>query len=38
MMPCDITRLHHDTGYVPEWDVERSVADYIAYFRAGNPL
>src|ERR1700729_620842 len=32
----DITRLHQDTGYLPEWDVERSVADYIAYFRAGN--
>ena len=32
----DITRLHHDTGYQPEWDTERSVADYIAYFRAGN--
>jgi UDP-glucose 4-epimerase len=32
----DITRLHHDTGYEPEWDTERSVADYIAYFRAGN--
>jgi UDP-glucose 4-epimerase len=32
----DITRLHEDTGYLPEWDVERSVADYIAYFRAGN--
>ena len=30
----DITRLHQDTGYLPEWDVERSVADYIAYFRA----
>jgi UDP-glucose 4-epimerase len=30
----DITRLHHDTGYLPEWDVERSVADYIEYFRA----
>jgi len=33
----DITRLHQDTGYSPEWDLERSVADYIAYFRAGNP-
>jgi UDP-glucose 4-epimerase len=33
----DITRLHQDTGYEPEWNVERSVADYIAYFRAGNP-
>ena len=32
----DITRLHQDTGYLPEWDVERSVVDYIAYFRAGN--
>ncbi len=32
----DITRLHQDTGYLPEWDLERSVADYIAYFRAGN--
>ena len=32
----DITRLHHDTGYQPQWDTERSVADYIAYFRAGN--
>ena len=34
----DIGRLHQDTGYAPEWDLERSVADYIAYFRAGNPL
>jgi UDP-glucose 4-epimerase len=32
----DITRLHEDTGYLPQWDVERSVSDYIAYFRAGN--
>ena len=32
----DITRLHQDTGYLPEWDLERSVAHYIAYFRAGN--
>ena len=32
----DITRLHQDTGYLPQWDVKRSVADYIAYFRAGN--
>ena len=30
----DITRLHQDTGYLPEWDVERSVADYIEYLRA----
>jgi UDP-glucose 4-epimerase len=32
----DISRLHADTGYIPEWDLERSVADYIAWFRAGN--
>ncbi len=32
----DIARLHEDTGYVPEWDLERSVANYIQYFRAGN--
>lgn len=34
----DITRLQADTGYVPEWDLERSVADYIAYFRAGHAI
>jgi UDP-glucose 4-epimerase len=32
----DITRLREDTAYRPEWDLERSVADYLAYFRAGN--
>jgi len=32
----DFSRLHADTGYIPEWDLERSVADYIAWFRAGN--
>jgi UDP-glucose 4-epimerase len=32
----DISRLHADTRYIPEWDLERSVADYIAWFRAGN--
>jgi len=34
----DIARLHQDTGYQPEWDTERSVADYIAYFRAAREL
>src|SRR5580704_19539347 len=34
----DISRLHADTGYIPEWDLERSVADYIAWFLAGNEL
>jgi UDP-glucose 4-epimerase len=32
----DITRLNAATGYVPEWDTERAVADYVAWFRAGN--
>jgi UDP-glucose 4-epimerase len=32
----DIARLHEDTGYLPEWDLDRSVADYIEYFHAGN--
>ncbi|GAA0543295.1 NAD(P)-dependent oxidoreductase [Actinomadura livida] len=32
----DITRLQRDTGYKPEYDTERSVADYIAWLRAGN--
>lgn len=32
----DITRLQHDTGYKPEYDTERAVADYIAWLRAGN--
>jgi UDP-glucose 4-epimerase len=32
----DITRLHEDTGYLPEYDTERAAADYIAWLRAGN--
>ena len=32
----DISRLHADTGYIPNWDLERSVADYIAWFRESN--
>ncbi len=32
----DITRLHDDTGYRPEYDTERAAADYIAWLRAGN--
>jgi UDP-glucose 4-epimerase len=34
--PLDITRLHDDTGYQPEYDTARAVADYIAWLRAGN--
>jgi UDP-glucose 4-epimerase len=32
----DITRLHQDTGYKPEYDTERAAADYIAWLRAGH--
>jgi UDP-glucose 4-epimerase len=32
----DITRLQEDTGYRPEYDTERAVADYLAWLRAGN--
>ncbi|WP_433037919.1 NAD-dependent epimerase/dehydratase family protein [Actinomycetospora sp. CA-053990] len=29
----DITRLQRDTGFVPEYDVERAVPDYVAWLR-----
>lgn len=32
----DISRLREDTGYAPEYDVERAVAEYVAWLRAGN--
>jgi UDP-glucose 4-epimerase len=32
----DITRARADVGYEPEYDVERAVADYVAWLRAGN--
>jgi UDP-glucose 4-epimerase len=32
----DITRLREDTGYQPQYDVERGVADYIAWLQAGH--
>lgn len=32
----DITRLHDDTGFRPEYDTERAVADYVDWLRAGN--
>ena len=34
--PLDIARLHHDTGYTPEYDTARATADYIAWLRAGH--
>ncbi|AMM20429.1 hypothetical protein AX769_10050 [Frondihabitans sp. PAMC 28766] len=32
----DITRIHDDTGYEPEYDTERVAVDYIAWLRSGN--
>ncbi len=32
----DITRIHDDTGYLPEYDTARAAADYIAWLRAGH--
>jgi nucleoside-diphosphate-sugar epimerase len=32
----DITRLIHDTGFAPAFDIATAVADYVAW-RAGNP-
>lgn len=32
----DITRLQEDTVYRPAYDLERAVADYVAWLRAGN--
>ena len=34
--PLDIARLHHDTGYTPEYDTAHAAADYIAWLRAGH--
>jgi UDP-glucose 4-epimerase len=33
----DISRISQDTGYQPTYNVERAVADYIGWLRAGNP-
>jgi UDP-glucose 4-epimerase len=32
----DIGRLRQDTGYQPEYDTRRAMADYIAWLRAGH--
>ncbi|GAA3465469.1 hypothetical protein [Nonomuraea roseola] len=32
----DTTRLTHDTGFTPTFDVAKAVADYVAW-RAANP-
>jgi UDP-glucose 4-epimerase len=32
----DISRIKADTGYEPQYFIEKSVPDYIAWLRAGN--
>ena len=32
----DISRIHEDTGYAPEYDVARGVAEYIEWLRSGH--
>jgi UDP-glucose 4-epimerase len=32
----DTSRLRQDTGYQPEYDTQRAVADYLEWLRAGN--
>ncbi len=32
----DLSRIRADAGYEPEYDLERGVADYVAWLRAGN--
>jgi UDP-glucose 4-epimerase len=32
----DITRLREDTGFTPTYGIERAVADYVAWLRAGH--
>lgn len=33
---CDIGRICADTGYQPEYPVEKAIPDYLAWLRAGN--
>ncbi|WP_204286168.1 NAD-dependent epimerase/dehydratase family protein [Microbispora amethystogenes] len=35
--PLDVARLREDTGFVPEYDLDRAVADYVGWLRAGHP-
>ncbi|MEU8195172.1 NAD(P)-dependent oxidoreductase [Microbispora amethystogenes] len=34
--PLDVARLREDTGFVPEYDLDRAVADYVGWLRAGH--
>jgi UDP-glucose 4-epimerase len=33
----DITRLDHDTGYQPAYDLDRGLREYVGWLRAGHP-
>jgi len=33
----DITRLRHDTGYQPAYDLDRGLREYVGWLRAGHP-
>ncbi len=34
----DISRLREDTGFQPEYDVQRGIADYVDWLKSGNPV
>jgi UDP-glucose 4-epimerase len=38
LFDLDITRICQDTGYQPQYDVERGIADYVAWLRAGHDV
>jgi UDP-glucose 4-epimerase len=33
----DITRLRHDTGYQPVYDLDRGLHEYVGWLRDGHP-
>ncbi len=32
----DLSRIHEDVGYAPQWPLAKAVADYVAWLRDGN--
>jgi UDP-glucose 4-epimerase len=36
-VPLDVDRLRGDTGFAPEYDLDRAAGDYVRWLRAGNP-
>jgi UDP-glucose 4-epimerase len=37
VIELDISRIREDTGYEPQYDLERAAADYVAWLWDGNP-